>query len=366
MFVGLPASERASDSASACLADLLVLHGADGNPLLGRAATVRQAARRGTSAPTMTHEVAARTSGAGPAPPSTLAVGSALLALYVIWGSTYFAMRVALECFPPFLMGALRFVLSGGMLLAYARFRGAPWPTWRQWGAGALVGTLLFAGGNGGISIAEQSVSSGLAAVVVATMPLFAAVFALLWRERPSLGEWTGLLVGFGGVALLNADGELSASGAMAVALIASPMAWALGSVWSRRLPQPSTAAMTSATQMLTGSVVMGAIALLRGEHVASVITLRAAGAIAYLVVLGSLVGFTAYAFLLRATRPALATSYAYVNPAVALLIGALFGGEHVDATTLFGAAVILVGVAVTSWSARRAAQRAASSLSSP
>ncbi len=296
---------------------------------------------------------------AAPPLPSPLAVGSALVSLYLIWGSTYFAMRVALECFPPFLMGALRFVLSGGLLFVFARLRGAPGPSARQWGAAALVGSLLFAGGNGGISLAEQSVSSGLAAVVVATMPLFAALFALLWRERPSLGEWAGLLVGFGGVALLNGNGELSASGWMAAALILSPMAWALGSVWSRRLPLPSTSAMTSATQMLTGSLVMGAIALLRGEHVAAHITPRAWGAIAYLVVLGSLIGFSAYAFLLRTTRPALATSYAYVNPAVALLIGAAFGGEHIGGLTVIGSAVILTGVAIASWSARRAAQRA-------
>lgn len=290
-------------------------------------------------------------------PPSTLAVGAALLAVYLIWGSTYFAMRVALESFPPFAMGAVRFLLAGALLLAYARLRGAPWPTARQWGAAALVGTLLFAGGNGGIALAEQSVSSGLAAVVVATMPLFAAVFALLWRERPTLGEWTGLLIGFGGVAILNARGELSASGVMGAALILSPMAWALGSVWSRHLPQPSAATMTSATQMLTGSITMILIGLWRGEHVAAHITLHAGLAMLYLVGLGSLVGFSAYAFLLRTTRPALATSYAYVNPAVALLVGATFGGERVHGLTMLGTAVILTGVALASWSAQRAAR---------
>lgn len=309
----------------------------------------------------MTHDAAAGTAGAVPALPSPLAVGSALFALYAIWGSTYFGMHVALESFPPFAMGTLRFAASGAVLYAYSRARGAPSPTFAQWRAGALVGTLLFAGGTGGVAFAQQSVSSGLTAVVVATMPLFAAIFALLWRQRPSLGEWIGLLVGFAGVALLNARGEISAGGVMGVVLVLSPVSWALGSVWSRHLPQPSTAAMASATQMLCGSVAMALVALLRGEQIVwAHITLRACGAMLYLITFGSLIGFSAYAFLLRTTRPAIATSYAYVNPAVALMLGAWLGREHVDELTVLGTCVILSGVGIASWAARRAAIRAA------
>ena len=292
--------------------------------------------------------------------PSAWAVGMALLAVYVVWGSTYFVMHVALESFPPFIMGALRFAVAGGLLYVSARVRGAGRPTLAQWRAAAIVGTLLFAGGNGGVAFAQQSVSSGLTAVVVATMPLFAAIFALLWRQRPSAGEWAGLLVGFGGVAVLNARGEISASGLMGVVLVLSPVAWALGSVWSRHLPQGNTAAMTSATQMLCGSVAMAVVALLRGETVdLAHVTPRALVALVYLITFGSLLGFSAYAFLLRSTRPAIATSYAYVNPAVALMLGASFADEHVDALTVFGTCIILIGVAITSWAARRAANKA-------
>lgn len=175
----------------------------------------------------------------------------ALLALYLIWGSTYLGIRVALEGFPPLLMAGARYVLAGGLLYAFLRLRGAPRPSVREWGGAFAVGTLLVAG-NALVSVSEQWVSSGLAAVVIASMPLWAVLLAGLWGEWPSRREWTGLGVGLAGVALLQGGGELRSSPLGAALLVASTWSWALGSMWSRRLPLPG-GPMASAAEMLGG-----------------------------------------------------------------------------------------------------------------
>jgi drug/metabolite transporter (DMT)-like permease len=285
------------------------------------------------------------------APPSTLLgprvlVPAALFALYLIWGSTYLAIRVALESYPPFLMAGTRFLVAGGALYAFLRWRGMAAPTRAQWLNAAITGTLLLGMGNGLVCYAEQSVASGLAAVAVAAMPLFAALFGGLYGQWPRRMEWLGLGVGFAGVVLLNLGGGMAGATLGAIALLVAAMAWAFGSVWSRRRDMPP-AAMNTAAQMLTGGAVLFAGALLFGERFPAAPSMASTLSLVYLAAFGSLIAFTAYLYLLNTVRPALATSYAYVNPPVAVLFGALLGGETVHAFDLVAMAVILGGVAL-------------------
>jgi drug/metabolite transporter (DMT)-like permease len=271
---------------------------------------------------------------------------AAFLAVSFLWGSTYLAIRVALEGFPPFFIGAARFLVAGALLFVVARLRGERPPTAREWGSAAILGGLFFVVGNGLVNAAERSVSSGLASVLVATMPLWATVFSRFAGTRVSRGEVAGVVLGFAGVVVLRLGGDLSASGAgVAFALIA-PMGWALGSVLSRRLAQAS-GTMTTSAQMLCGGAGTLIVSVAAGEHPTAAVSVRAVAAAVYLAVFGSLVGFTAYTFLLRHTRPAVPTSYAYVNPAVALLLGVLLGGEHVGVVSVVGTAIVLAAVLV-------------------
>lgn len=270
----------------------------------------------------------------------------ALLAVYVVWGSTYLAIRIALEGFPPFLMAGLRFLLAGGVLYLVLRLRGAPAPRRQQWGSAALVGGLLLLGGNGGVVMAEQWVASGLTALGVATVALWSTIFAGLWGQWPRRLEWVGLAVGFAGVALLNLEGNLRASPAGAVALLVATMSWALGSMWSRHLDLPA-GLMASAAQMLAGGGLLLLASVTIGEKVPRAVPARPLLALAYLVVFGSWVGFSAYLYLLRRVRPAVATSYAYVNPVIAMTLGVAFAGERVTLTEWVAMPVILGGVAL-------------------
>ena len=226
-----------------------------------------------------------------------------------------------------------------------------------QWRAAGVVGTLLLVGGNGGVVLAQQSVASGVAAIAVAVVPVFAALFAGLWGRWPGRAEWVGLGVGLAGVAVLNLDGGLRASPFGAMMLVAAPLCWALGSVWSRALPMPA-GLMSSAAQMLAGGVLMTAIGLAAGERIDAVPGPRPLAAYAYLTVFGSLVAFSAYAFLLQRVRPTLATSYAYVNPIVAVALGALFAGERVDAAAFVALPLILAGVALVAAARNRKEER--------
>lgn len=275
-----------------------------------------------------------------------LLIPLALLAVYVIWGSTYLAIRFALESWPPFMLGAIRFLLAGAALYLYLRWRGYPAPTRAQWMNSAITGTLLLSLGNGLVCFAEQNVASGLAAVAVASMPLFAAMFGGMYREWPRSIEWLGLAIGFIGVVLLNFGGGLSGSPLGALALVTAAIGWAFGSVWSRRRDMPP-ASMNTAAQMLCGGAVLAIISLLLGERFPVAPTAASISALLYLIVFGSIVAFTAYLYLLQTVRPLMATSYAYVNPPVAVLIGALFAGEVVHLSDLASMAIILSGVAL-------------------
>ena len=278
--------------------------------------------------------------------PSGIAVGLALAAVFILWGSTYLAIRLALPGSPPFLLGAIRMFLAGALMYAVLRRRGAVAPTRRQWRTLAVLSIFMVLLSNGFVNLAETEVGSGLAAIAVASMPLFAGVFSMLRGRHPSKVEWIGLVVGFAGVIWLNAGSALSGSTLGLVCLVIAPLAWAWGSVWSRDLDLPAPF-MSASGQMLTGSAWMLLAALVTGERFTAMPSLGATSALLYLVVAGSIFGFTAYIWLLHHVRPALATSYAYVNPPIAVLFGALIAGERFSAHDLGAMAVILAGVVI-------------------
>jgi drug/metabolite transporter (DMT)-like permease len=278
-------------------------------------------------------------------------IAAAMFALYVIWGSTYLAIRLAIDPdvgFPPLYMAATRQLVAGAILYAVMRATGAPRPTRAQWKGGFIVGTLLVAGGNGGISLGERSIDSSFAAIVVASMPLWVAVMGLYYGHKPTRRELIGLCVGFSGVVVLNAGarGAIGGDPIAFAAVIASPILWAWGSVLGARV-ELARGPMASATQMLCGGAVLVVLGAAFGEHFTHTPSAKSIGALAYLVVLGSLVAFSAYGFLLRTVRPAVATSYAYVNPIVAIALGVAFAGETISPRAIVATALTLGGVAI-------------------
>jgi drug/metabolite transporter (DMT)-like permease len=291
---------------------------------------------------------------------SALAIAFALASVYVLWGSTYLAIRFALEGYPPFLLGAIRMAIAGALMYAVLRWRGAKPPTAKQWRTLAVLSIFMVLLSNGLVNLAETEVGSGLAAIAVASMPLFAGVFAMLRGRHPTKIEWLGTIIGFLGVIWLNAGSELSSSLLGGVCLAIASVAWAWGSIWSRDLDLPEPF-MMAAGQMLAGSVWMLAAALVTGERFAGVPSMGATAAMLYLVVAGSIFGFTAYIWLLHHVRPALATSYAYVNPPIAVFFGFMLGGESFTSHDLGAMAVILAGVVIITLAKARAAPAPAS-----
>ncbi|UHQ22921.1 drug/metabolite exporter YedA [Lysobacter sp. 5GHs7-4] len=288
--------------------------------------------------------------------PGAIAVALALASVYILWGSTYLAIRFALESYPPFLLGALRMFIAGALMYGVLRWRGATPPTRKQWRTLWVLSIWMVLLSNGLVNLAETEVGSGLAAIAVASMPLFAGVFAMLRGRHPSKIEWIGLVIGFLGVIWLNAGSALSGSTLGLVCLIVAPIAWAWGSIWSRDQDLPSPF-MAASAQMLTGSVWMLGAAAVTGERITAWPSAGATGALLYLVVAGSIFGFTAYIWLLHHVRPALATSYAYVNPPIAVLFGAVLAGERFTSHDIGAMAVILVGVVIITLAKARAAR---------
>jgi drug/metabolite transporter (DMT)-like permease len=300
-----------------------------------------------------------------PRPPHAILV-AAYVAVCILWGSTYLGIRVALESYPPFFLGAARFLLAGCILYAVSRARGEPSPRLVEWGASLVTGALFFVVGNGFLNVAERSVSTGLASVLVATLPLWMTVFAPLLRRPVTRVEVAGVVLGLCGVFVLNAGGELRASPMGAAFGLMAPIGWALASLASPRLPLPA-GAMRTAAQMIGGGAALLAVSLGIGEHPALIGSARALAAVAYLTVFGSLVGFSAYTLLLKHTRPVVATSYAYVNPVVAIVLGGAFAGEHFGLASLGGAAIVLAAVVLVGVArARGAAPPRPSSASVP
>ncbi|TMS00075.1 EamA family transporter [Nonomuraea basaltis] len=290
-------------------------------------------------------------------------VWGALAIVYVVWGSTYLGIRIAIETMPPMLSGALRFVtaalLLGGFLLikkGTAAFR----MSLPQFGGAALVGLLLLTGGNGMVAVAEQHISSGLAALLVASVPLWLVVFRIAARDRPAVLTLAGVLVGFGGVAALslNGGGASASTGGIVVILVAS-LSWSIGSFLSGRIPMPSNVWAASTVEMLVGGAGLAVAGASLGERFdVAAISGRSWAALAYLILVGSLVGFTAYTWLLGNAPISLVSTYAYVNPVVAVILGVLVVNEHVTAQIVAGGAVILVGVALVVSTERRSKAR--------
>ena len=269
----------------------------------------------------------------------------ALLTVYIVWGSTYFAIRAALQSFPPFWMMGSRFLVAGGLLFAWLKWRSVASPTLRQWRDAAIVGILLLGGGMGMVAVAEQYVSSGLTAVFIASSPLMFAVWAGLFGDWPGRLQWAGILAGFVGALLLASGGDFSASPVGVLALVCAISCWTLGSVLSQKKMTLAPGSMGFASEMLAGGVFLNIVAALRGE---TLMLQPAPGALLawiYLVSAGSLLAFSAYMYLLSKVPHALASSYAYVNPVIAVLLGSLFGGEAVGPREALAMAIILGSV---------------------
>jgi len=268
----------------------------------------------------------------------------AMAVVYLVWGSTYLAIRFALDGYPPLFFPARRFIVAGGILYAVLRLRGYAPPTIRQLANAAMIGFLLLNIGNGAVVYAERSVGSALAATAVATVTLWSALFAGIWGSWPRGTQWLGMVLGFIGIVVLNLGGDFAASPVSAALLVVSPIAWAFGSVWSRRLSLPA-GLMSSACQMIIAGVFFLIASAMAGEPWQIVSTPKAMAALVYLLLFGSLLAFSAYMYLVQTVSPALATSYAYVNPVVALILGVTLGGEHFEAREYFAIGIILAGV---------------------
>ena len=297
----------------------------------------------------------ARAASAAARPPA-LELAAAFASIYLVWGSTFLAIRYAVETIPPFAMMAVRCLLGGGILLAIAlvRERAIVWPTRREWFGALVLGAFLFVGCHGVLAYAEERVPSGIAALCLATIPLFVPLlaWALPGGSPPSRRRTAALVAGFAGVAMLvasqGAGGGLHAVDALL--LLGSALSWAAGTVATRVVPVPRSPTMGAAMPLLAGGCVLTVVALASGElssgsldHVSG----RSLGGLAYLVVFGTVLTFSAYVWLLRQVAPARVATYAFVNPAVAVVLGWALAGESLTVGAVLASAVIVVAVAV-------------------
>jgi drug/metabolite transporter (DMT)-like permease len=290
--------------------------------------------------------------------PNKLAILSAFAALYLIWGSTYLGIRFAIDTIPPLLMAGTRFLLAGIIMYAIARWKGAPKESIANWRTALIIGACLLLGGNGGVTLSEKYVSSGLASVMVATVPIYIALLA--WASgiapKPSPIVWLGLAGGFAGVAILvgpalpfshNNGGH---AGIGMLILLCSSFIWSAGSIYSRKAKNVSPPFLLAGQQMICGGALLTLAGVIRGElrgFDPGRISPLSLGAFAYLIIIGALVGYTSYIWLLRVCDPAKVATYAYVNPIVAVLLGALFAGETLTARTMIAAVLIIGSVAL-------------------
>lgn len=289
-------------------------------------------------------------------------VWAALWVVYIVWGSTYLAIRLGVRpghgsALPPLLFAGARFTLAGVLMLAISVRRPAedrqPDPLGKkQWGAAAVIGLALLLGGNGLVSIAEKRIASGVAAVVVATVPIWAAILGAMWgHERIQRIQAIGLALGFGGVAALvlgSGGGKVDTVGVLTV--VAAALSWAAGSVWSRTAPTVRRPLVMTGMEMVCGGIgclVTGLVIGEAGQVHLSTVPARSWLALAYLVVFGSMIAYTAYVWLLHNARLSLVTTYAYVNPIVAVALGAIFVNEHITVRTVLASVAIVVGVAL-------------------
>ena len=274
----------------------------------------------------------------------TLLIIAALFCTYFIWGSTYLAIKFGIESFPPFLMAGVRFTVAGLILFAIMRFLGAPNLTKKQWLAATAIGILLPAIGNGTVTYVQQNVSSSVAALSIATAPIWMAIFSSFWGHHISRQEWLGIAIGLCGIVLLNLGGSLHGDYRSAGLLIFAAASWSLGSVWGKHLALP-TGLMAPASQMFTGGVALLVFSVLQNENWPTQITTKSWYAMLFLVVLGSLVAYSAYQYLLKNVRPLVASSNTFINPLVAFALGIWLAGETVTSTEYVALGVILIGV---------------------
>ena len=280
----------------------------------------------------------------------------ALLALYIVWGSTYLGIKVAIETIPPFFHAAVRFLLSGIILIIWQYYAGHPLPTRKQWISTAIIGTLLLLGGNGMVAWAEQFIPSGIAALIIASVPMFLVIGEAIRPNgiKPNWQGVLGLLIGFVGIFILVGPSELSGDSATrlnsfgVIALLFACLFWATGSIYSKTADLPKSSLMNTGAQMLMGSVSLFIVSLLSGELHGwdyTAISLRSIYGLSYLVFIGSLVGFVSYGWLLQNAPISLVSTYAYVNPVVAVILGTLFANEKLEPRIGLATAIIIGSV---------------------
>ncbi len=279
---------------------------------------------------------------------------TAFAAVYVLWGSTYLAIGFAVATLPPFLMAGTRHLVAGAVLYPLARWHSGERPTGANWSAAAVMGALLLLGGNGGVCWAEQIVPSGVAALLVASVSLWMVIIDWLrpGGARPTGRVIVGLVLGVSGVAFLAGPTKLAGSGRVdtigAMVLLLASLSWATGSVFSRRLHLPHAPLLGTAMQSLAGGALLVLVGLLTGQGARldwSAVSLRSVLAVGYLIVFGSLLGFSAYTWLLGVASPARVGTYAYINPVVAVILGWALAGERITPRMLAASAVIIAGV---------------------
>ncbi|HTF88161.1 MAG TPA: drug/metabolite exporter YedA [Planctomycetota bacterium] len=285
-----------------------------------------------------------------------LRIALAFAAVYLIWGSTYMAIRVAVADFAPFVMASIRFVVAGFALYGYLRLRGAPRPTWKQWRNASAIGFLLLSCSNGAVTWAEKTVPSGLAALLCAVLPMWMVLLEWLWdrTQRPTLQVMFGILLGLVGVAVLVGPGLTAEAGQVdffgATLIVLASLTWALGSIYGRKADLPGSAAMSTAMEMIAGGAILAIGAWATGDWARfdpSVIPTNSWLALLYLAVFGSLIALSAYVWLLKASTPARVSTYAYVNPVVAVILGWALLDEPLTARTAVAAAIIVTALVV-------------------
>ncbi|HYC52614.1 MAG TPA: EamA family transporter [Gemmatimonadaceae bacterium] len=280
----------------------------------------------------------------------------AFAAVYVVWGSTYLFIKYAIETMPPFMMGAARFLVAGAMLYALARFRGAPRATARDWRSAAITGILMLGVGNGAVVWSELTVPSGVVALIVSTVPIWVVLIDWLRPRgvRPKLSTFVGLALGLIGMVILIGPKAIIGQGHVnelgALALTIGSLSWAIGTVLSKGSKRSGSPLVYSGLQMLSASGAMALMSIVAGEpgrFSLSDVSLQSALSLVYLILFGSIIGYTAYIYLLNVVSAAKASTYAYVNPVIAVVLGWAFASEPIGVRTLVAATVILAGVAI-------------------
>jgi drug/metabolite transporter (DMT)-like permease len=276
----------------------------------------------------------------------SLVVVLALGGVWIIWGSTYLAIRYGLETLDPFVMQAARFVIASIVLGAFATWRGAPWPTWRQARNASAIGVMLLIGGVGMVTIAEdRGLSSGVAATIIAIQPMLASVWGGFFGRWPRGAEWIGMTVGLLGVVVLSTSGSLDGTRSGFALVVVACVSWSLGSMISRQIEMPA-GAMASVVEMAAAACGFIVLAVARGEEITRP-SWRSGVAVLYLALLGSVIAFTCFVYLIANVRPSLAMSYAYVNPVIAVVLGALLYDEIVSANLMIALPLVVLGVAI-------------------